>query len=106
MPPCAFLLPRYPPLPTLSATAVAVVVAAVTASACRGGGGGGEGDWGCVGRCELCGTVIKASFRRKCRTIYRKVRRSIITTLMNGGTHALLIATSYYAYSVPFMTNS
>ncbi|EGI61139.1 hypothetical protein G5I_10658 [Acromyrmex echinatior] len=78
---------------------------------CRGGGGGGGGgdggggerDWGCVGRCELCGTVIKASLRRKCRTIYRRARRSIITTLMNGDTHALLIATSYY---VPFMINS
>ncbi|KAL6262431.1 hypothetical protein P5V15_007516 [Pogonomyrmex californicus] len=49
----------------------------------------------------------------KFKTIYRRARRSIIATLMNGDTHALLIPTamhryptSYYAYSAPFTTNS
>lgn len=84
--------------------AAAATVAAVTAR--RGG-------LGVCWTCELRGTVIKASLRRKCRTIYRRARPSITTTLMNGDTHALLIATamymystSYYVYSVPFTANS
>ncbi|GAB1862256.1 hypothetical protein CAJAP_03335 [Camponotus japonicus] len=49
----------------------------------------------------------------KFKTIYRRARQPATATLMNGDTHALLIAmvmysytSSYYAYSVPLTTNS
>ncbi|XP_028049514.1 uncharacterized protein LOC105835450 [Monomorium pharaonis] len=56
-------------------------------------------------------TILEETLKFK--TIYRRARRTIVATLMNGDTHALLIATamyiypsSHYAYSVPFTTNS
>lgn len=76
---------------------------------------------GRVGRSAETGTlsaesvapVIKASLRRKCRTIYRKVKGNYDNILMNGDAHALLIASTMYMhsssdfdYSLPFMTSS
>ncbi|XP_077272984.1 uncharacterized protein LOC143903334 isoform X2 [Temnothorax americanus] len=56
-------------------------------------------------------TILEETLKFK--TIYRRAERSINATLMNGDTHALLsptamhmYATTHYAYSVPFTTNS
>lgn len=58
-------------------------------------------------------SVIKAFLRRKCRTIYRRVREAGFMMLMNGDIHAMLIASAmidpvncYYDYSLSFITNS
>ncbi|XP_025986520.1 uncharacterized protein LOC105205239 isoform X2 [Solenopsis invicta] len=56
-------------------------------------------------------TILEETLKFK--TIYQRARHTTVATLMNGDTHALLIAmamyiypSSHFAYSVPFTTNS